>query len=181
MTEDPEDTDYEEKVYTPSNPPPRQVIRWAHPNLARRQWQMRGAIIQERFENLARDPIISPHPEITPGEVFRSYICRLHNSGQQVIFDVRAPRNPEEPRRRLYEARYLTEDSMDSRRIERLILDSVGAPTLEEVLEKVDYRTVDSYQDGKSTMYLGNETVQCVIQATAESKLPEIKDKYTEE
>jgi hypothetical protein len=76
---------------------------------------------------------------------------------------------------------------MDSRSIERRILDSVGTITLEEVLEEenrvngTDYRTVDSYQDGKSTVYLGNETVQRVPPATAESKLPEIKEQYTKE
>jgi hypothetical protein len=187
LTEDPEDTDDEEKVYTPSNPPPRQVIRWAHPALARRQWLMRGAVIQERFENLARYPIISLHPEITPGEVFRSYICRIHRSGQHIMFDVRAPQNPDEPRRRLYEARYSTEDSMDSRLIERLILDSVGTPTMEEVIEEenrengTDFRVVASYQDRNATVYLDDRPIQRDIPQVAESKLPEIKEAYTEQ
>ena len=76
---------------------------------------------------------------------------------------------------------------MDSRRIERRILDSVGTITVEEVLEEenringTDYRTVASYQDENSTVYISNESVQRMIPTTAESKLPEVKEQYSAE
>ena len=154
--------------------------------------------INDRFNNLARYPIVSihrdryfdNHPEMEPGERFRDYIARVHHSGHQLMIDVTGPRNTEEPRQRLYEARFSSEDIMGSLEIVRQL--RRYDPTVAEVIAEenrisgTNYRQEYSYQDGYITVYLGHEIMNRYLNpnlystqaspVVAESKIPDTEE-----